>query len=169
MFDESRRRVRSMAMVHEKLYRTENMARVDFGEYLNSLALSLFRTYGLSPDRVGLEIDVKDLPLDINTAIPCGLLVSELVSNCLKHAFPEERKGAVLVGMKKQKDGSIELTVRDDGIGLQPEIDPSGSRTFGMQLVEMLVEQLRGKMKIDRSGGTLFTVCFKPLHYSNKV
>lgn len=168
MFEESRRRVRSIAMVHEKLYRSDDLSRVNFGEYLRSLSLHLFQMFGVNPELIRLDIEAPDIYLDINTAIPSGLLVSELASNSIKHAFPEGRNGNISIHMRKLEDGEIELSVRDDGIGLRENLDPSQSDSFGLQLVSMLAEQLRGEITIDRSAGTNFIVRFKPLHYSNK-
>ncbi len=165
MFAESRLRVRSMAMVHEKLYRSEDLSRVDFREYVRSLSYHLFQMYGVTPDKVALEMDIEDVLLDINTAIPCGLLVSELISNALKHAFPEGHSGTVSVSMKPVADGGIELRISDDGVGLESDLDLKNSESFGLQLVDMLTEQLQGTLSIDRNGGTTFAVCFKEMSF----
>jgi PAS domain S-box-containing protein len=161
MFRESRLRVRSMAMVHEKLYRSKNLSRVDFKEYIRSLGYHLFQTYGVAPDTVALNMEIEDVLLDINTAIPCGLLVSELISNALKHAFPQGRRGKITICMKAIEDGDIELTVSDNGVGLEDELDLKSTNSFGLQLVDMLTEQLLGTISIDRNGGTTFAIRFK--------
>ncbi len=158
MFQESRLRVRSMAMVHEKLYRSKDLARVDFNEYILSLGYHLFQIYGVTPDTVVLKVDAENIFLDINTAIPCGLLVSELISNALKHAFPDGRKGEVAINMKSVGNGSYTLTVHDDGVGLTQDLDLKSSDSFGLQLVDMLAEQLQGSVSIQRNGGVTFTV-----------
>jgi PAS domain S-box-containing protein len=163
MFKESRLRVRSMAMVHEKLYRSKNLSRVDFKEYVQSLCYHLFQMYGVAPDTVALNLDMGDILLDINTAIPCGLLVSELISNALKHAFPQGRKGEVTVSMKPVENGDIVLEVRDNGVGLEEDLDLKNTESFGLQLVDMLTEQLQGTISIDRNGGTTFAIRFKEL------
>lgn len=161
MFQESRLRVRSMAMVHEKLYRSKDLARVDFNEYILGLGYHMFQMYGVTPETVLLKVDAENVFLDINTAIPCGLLVSELISNALKHAFPDGRKGEVAVSMTSIENGSFTLTVRDDGVGLNRDLDLKNSDSFGLQLVDMLSEQLQGSVSIQRNGGTTFTVQFK--------
>ena len=163
MFKESRLRVRSMAMVHEKLYRSKDLSRVDFREYVHSLGYHLFQMYGVAPDTVALNIDIEDVLLDINTAIPCGLLVSELISNALKHAFPQGRKGEVTVSMSTVENGDIALEVRDNGVGLEDDLDLKNTESFGLQLVDMLTEQLQGTISIDRNGGTTFALRFKEL------
>lgn len=166
MFTESRLRVRSMAMVHEKLYRSDDLSRVDFKDYVRSLSYHLFQMYGVTPDKVTLDMDIEDVLLDINTAIPCGLLVSELISNALKHAFPEGRTGAVTVKMKPIENGDIELRVSDNGVGLEGGLDIKNTESFGLQLVDMLTEQLQGTLSIDRNGGTTFTIRFQDLSFS---
>jgi len=166
MFTESRLRVRSMAMVHEKLYRSENLSRVDFKEYVRSLSYHLFQMYGVTPDKVTLDMDIENVLLDINTAIPCGLLVSELISNALKHAFPEGRTGAVTINMKPIENGGIELRVSDNGVGLEGDLDIKNTESFGLQLVDMLTEQLQGTLSIDRNGGTTFAIRFQEQSFS---
>ena len=168
IFQESRRRVSSMALVHEKLYRSESLSRIDFNQYLKSLIRSLFQMYGVNPGIVHLEIDVKDIFFDINTAIPCGLLVSELVSNALKHAFPHGRKGELRIEMAPYGRDKIKLIVKDTGVGLQNDLDFKHSESFGLQLVDMLTQQLQGKMEVKNEGGTTFILVFEKLRYPNK-
>ncbi len=165
MFQESRLRVRSMAMVHEKLYRSKDLSHVDFKEYIHSLAYHLFQVFGVGSEAITLTIDVVDVFLDINSAIPCGLLVSELISNSLKHAFPDGRQGEVKVRMQPVAGGFIDLTVSDNGIGLEQDFDLKNSDSFGLQLVDMLTEQLQGTVAIDRNGGTSIKVRFKILNH----
>ena len=169
LFEESRYRVQSMAMIHEKLYGSKDLSKVNFKEYIQSLSRFLFQMYGVDVGRIELNIDVQDVHLDINTAIPCGLLICELISNALKYAFPNKKKGQILVAMQPQKGKKIELTVSDNGIGLKKEIKLKDSESFGLQLVDMLTEQLRGTLRIDRSAGTTFTIVFKELKYPRKV
>ncbi len=165
MFQESRLRVRSMALVHEKLYRSKDLARVDFHEYILSLGYHLFQMYGVLPDTVVLKVNAENIFLDINTAIPCGLLVSELISNALKHAFPDGRKGEVAINMKSVGNGSYTLSVHDDGVGLNQDLDLKNSDSFGLQLVDMLSEQLQGSVSIQRNGGVTFTVQFTEISF----
>jgi len=168
MFQESRSRVRSMALVHEKLYRSKNFADVDFKEYIQSLSHLLYQMYGTNPDAVKLEIDVSGVFLDINTAIPCGLLLNELISNSLKHSFPEGREGIIRILLHPEKNHKFKLIVSDNGIGLPEDLDISKAETLGLQLVSMLTDQLRGSLKIDRNNGTAFEIIFEELKYLRK-
>ncbi len=165
MFKESRLRIRSMAMVHEKLYKSRDLSQVDFGDYVQSLAHSLFQVYGITPDKIALRVNMHDIFLDINTAIPCGLLVSELISNALKHAFPENKRGEIKVSMFPTEEDMIRLEVSDNGIGMEGDLDPKKSDSFGLQLVDMLTEQLQGTLNIQRDEGTTFVLDFKELNF----
>jgi PAS domain S-box-containing protein len=158
LFKESEGRVRSMALIHERLYKSADLARVDFRDYVESLVTSLFFSYQRAS--VASELDVCDARLPLDTAIPCGLIINELVSNALKHAFPDERKGTVTISMREDSDGSLHLEVRDDGIGLPEEVDPETGKTLGLNLVSILTKQLQGVLDIERNGGTVFHVTF---------
>ncbi len=160
MFSESQQRVRSMALVHERLYRSPDLAQVDFAEYITCLADSLFGANRTNSDHIRLLVDVRDVKLSIDAAVPCGLLVNELISNCLKHAFPLREFGCIHVELQNVADGEILLCVRDDGIGLPEHVQPETSPTFGMQVILALVEQLHGSLQVDRLGGTEFRIRF---------
>jgi PAS domain S-box-containing protein len=160
MFQESQHRVRSMALIHERLYRTKDLAQIDFTDYISGLANSLFRSYNVDTDRIALEIDVNEVRLGIDTAVPCGLLINELVSNCLKHAFTGRERGCIRVELLKVGDSEALLRVRDDGVGLQANVIPESSETFGMQVVIALVDQLHGHLDVGRDAGTEFRVLF---------
>jgi PAS domain S-box-containing protein len=158
MFRESRGRVRSMALIHERLYRTQDLARVDFAEYTRQLAADLFRTYRVSGD-IRLELDVTVPGLSIDIAIPCGLLLNELISNCLKHAFPGAAAGCIRVALYRD-GGATVLTVADDGAGLATGTDFHTPTSFGLQLIKTLVEQLDGASAWSTDRGTALTVRF---------
>ena len=160
MFNESQQRVRSMALVHERLYRSPDLAQVDFAEYISCLTDSLFGANRADSDRIRVAIDVQQARLSIDTAVPCGLLVNELISNCLKHAFPSNDQGCIAVGLHRLADDEVLLSVRDDGIGLPESIDPATSPTFGMQVIMALVEQLHGSLDVERGAGTTFRIRF---------
>ena len=160
MFQESRNRVRSMALTHEQLYRSDNLAEVDFGRYVRDLSSALFRSYGVDPAAVRLTQEVDDVSLAIDTAIPCGLMVNELVSNCLKHAFPNRGEGEILIRLVSHGDDRYTLAVRDNGIGFPEDRDPRTSPTLGLQLVSSLADQLGGTVELDRSEGTEFRITF---------
>jgi PAS domain S-box-containing protein len=161
MFKESRHRVRSMALVHEKLYRSEDMAKVDFCEYIQSLSTHLFMSYGVNSASIELDVDAKDVYLDINTSIPCGLIINELVSNSLKHAFAGRKKGRIRIVLQPENKSKFKLVVSDDGVGLPENIDVSKTESLGLQLVTMLVEQLNGSLAINRNNGTTIEIMFQ--------
>jgi two-component sensor histidine kinase len=151
MFRDSQRRVRSMALIHERLYQSQGLARVDFGEYVRSLIDRLFDVmYGPDESTVNLEVDTNDISLAIDTIVPCGLIVSELVSNSLKHAFPDGRGGKIRISLHSDGPGRFELIVADDGIGFPQDLDFQGASTLGLQLVSTLARQLGGSIAIDR-------------------
>ena len=160
MFQESQGRVRSIALFHEKLYQSKDLARVDIAEYLKGLAGGLFATYGVNTDDFVLSVHAEDIPMGVDAAISCGLIVNELVSNSLKHAFPRDRKGKVLVTLREAGADAI-LEVSDDGVGFPNEIDFRNPATLGLKLVSILTEQLRGTIELDRSTGTRFTIRFE--------
>ncbi|MDM9627569.1 AAA family ATPase [Rhizobium sp. S152] len=159
LFQESRNRVRSMALVHENLYRAGNFARISMGGHLKTLCSFLSRAYGMQARSVSLSVEVdEDVELDLDRAISCGLIVNELVSNALKHAFPDGEPGSVLISMSRNSSSEFTLIVRDDGVGLGP--GPVSRETLGLQLVHDLVDQLRGKLSFRCNGGTTAEITF---------
>jgi PAS domain S-box-containing protein len=164
MFRESQERIRAMALIHEKLYRFRDLARVDFNEYIKSLINSLFRSHGIDTGRIVMKVKVEDVSLGIDHAIPCGLVINELVSNSLKYAFPEDRKGEISVTLRPISEDEIELRVSDDGVGIPEDMDIGSTDSLGLELVTILTEdQLEGKINLDRTGGTTFRILFKRL------
>jgi len=162
IFRNCQNRVRSMALIHERLYQAEDLARVGIEEYVKSLTGHLFSSYGVSPEVVKLNIDIKDIFLDISTAIPCGLIINELVSNSLKHAFPDTRKGEIRIFLKPIDEKEVELTISDNGVGLPKEVDFQNVESLGLHLVTILAkDQLHGTVELDRSSGTKFVIRFR--------
>jgi PAS domain S-box-containing protein len=159
MFEETENRIRSMALVHEKLYQSSNLSRIDLADYIRSLGELLFRSSAINPANVMLEVSGREIFLSIDTAVPCGLIVNELLSNALKHAFPGGRVGIINVRLD-EAGGRIALHVRDDGIGLPAGFDFNGTGTLGLQLVQGLVLQLDGQITIDAGAGAGFTIVF---------
>ena len=155
---ESQNRIRSMALVHERLYQSQNLARIDFGEYLRSLVGFLARSYNIP--HVEVKIHVKSLSLPVNTAIPCGLIVNELVSNALKYAFPGGAAGQIDVSLTLTNETSAELTVADNGVGFPREIDFRSTKTLGLQLINTLTLQINGTIGLIRERGTTFSITF---------
>lgn len=162
-FTDSLERIKSIALLHEKLYLSKNLARIDFGEYAPHLADSLATTYGVNPDRVLLEVDVKDVSLELESAVSCGLILTELVTNAFKYAFPGNATGRVRIRMERQRDGMVFLEVADTGVGMPEAAGRPDS--LGLKLVTTLVRQLRGQMEIGRGQGTRVTIRF-PRHPS---
>ena len=160
MLNQCQIRIKTLAMIHEKLYQTEDVARINFTEYVRALAAELIQSYGIQPDDIELKIHMDDILLGLDTAIPCGLIINELLSNSLKHAFPEGEKGVIQIDFHKQKDKKLTLVVRDDGIGFPKDVDSRNTTTLGLQLVNTLTDQLGGTIELDRSGGTAFTITF---------
>ncbi len=152
MFKESRDRILSMALVHEKLYQSEDLARIDFADYIKSITRHLFHTYSVDTNTVRLNINCADVLLSIDKAIPCGLITNELVSNSLKHAFPDNRRGEVSINLHTDKDNRLTLIVSDTGIGLPEDMDITNIKTLGLRLVSELTRQLKGDLEIERDG-----------------
>ncbi len=155
---ESQNRVRSMALIHEKLYQSASLARIDFGEYLRNLTRDLFRSY--SAGGVTLKLQAEDIHLDVDTAIPCGLIITELVSNALKYAFPQGQGGELLITFARIARDKYALSVTDNGTGLPRAVDFRSPKTLGLQLVNMLISQLRGTLDVVSDGGTTFMITF---------
>ncbi len=156
---ESQSRVKSMALIHENLYRSENLARIDFALYTRDLVEALFRSYKMDKRRVGLNLNLEEVCLDIDKAIPSGLVLNELVTNCLKHAFPGGRAGEIVIDLLSMGD-TIVLAVRDNGVGLPDEFDLKNTTSMGLKIVSMLTKQLKGTLEVDLSKGTEFKITF---------
>lgn len=159
IMEESQNRIRSMVLVHEQLYQSEDLSKINFGEYIRKLVADLFRSYGASPDRIVFTLDIEDILLGIDTAIPGGLIIHELVANSLKHAFPGNARGEVSIIFQTEGD-NLRLTVSDNGVGLPKDLDFRNTDSMGLQLVRTLARQLEGTIKIASDGGTEFTVTF---------
>lgn len=163
LFKESAERVQSMAMVHKQLYQSADLASVDFKGYIRSLARNLYFSYAAEPEKVDLQLRIEDISLGVDQAIPCGLIVNELISNALKYAFPKEKEGQgfIRISLGRKDKGEIELKVKDNGAGLPEDLDIHASPTLGLQLVSMLAEeQLEGKLDVSRTGGTEIRILF---------
>ena len=164
IFKESQNRARSMALIHELLYRSSDLKRINFGDYIRTLTNELLRMYVTDPGRIKLNINVKDMMLDINTAIPLGLIVNELVSNSMKHAFPNDRNGKIDIEFKLE-NGNYSMIVSDDGEGFPKDYDIEVSDSLGLRIVNSLTEQIDGQIELDGSNGTKFIIKFKEETY----
>jgi two-component sensor histidine kinase len=165
-FMESQNRIRAMALVHEKLYQSKDLSQIDFTEYMYSFITYMNSTYNLNPDHVRMHMNpnVKPHFFKIDTAIPCSLILNELISNSCKYAFPGNRKGNIHLHFEKEdeteKTANYLLRVTDDGIGIPAEIDLKNTSSLGLQLVDMLTQQIEGRVELDRENGTRFTIRF---------
>ncbi|MFZ2955952.1 MAG: CHASE domain-containing protein [Candidatus Ozemobacteraceae bacterium] len=164
LLEESRDRVNTMAMVHEKLYQTKDLSHIDFREYLQSLVNAIATTY-MRQD-VSVLVSMESVTFDINIGIPCGLIVNELVSNSLKYAFPAGRKGTIMVGITPKGPKTFVLTVADDGVGFPEHLDFRNTTSLGLQLVNVLAGQIDGTIELSREEGTTFSINFSENHES---
>ncbi|MBI5687060.1 MAG: PAS domain-containing protein [Verrucomicrobia bacterium] len=158
---ETGNRIHSMALLHEALYRSQSLAHVNFADYIESLCSHLFRSHAQKATRVKLERRLQSVSMDLDRAVLCGLIVNELISNALKHAFPEDRTGRIAVELGTTPQEQILLKVSDDGVGLPWGLNLRQTKTLGHQLVFMLTEKLRGTMEVARDHGTSFCITFQ--------
>jgi two-component sensor histidine kinase len=156
-----------MAMINQLLYQSEQHNEVDFGSYIHTISTELFRNYSLNSEQVKLNLKTEDIMLDVNTAVPLGLIVNELVSNSMKHAFPDEREGEIDIRFFKEDDNYV-LVVKDDGVGMPPDLDINTTETLGLQVVDSLITQIHGDLKLIREGGTKFQISFREPDFRNK-
>jgi PAS domain S-box-containing protein len=161
-FMDTQSRVKSMAIIYEKLYQSGDITKINFAGYITNLTINLFQSYRVDQNTIKLTTDIKEVLLDINTAIPCGLLINELISNALKHAFPDGKSGKIHISMHPIKGNEVELIVSDNGVGFPEELDFKKTESLGMQLVVSVVEeQLGGTIELNRSEGTAFKIVFR--------
>lgn len=163
MFADSQNRIRSMALVHEKLYQSNDLSRINFADYVSSLATLLFRSFAVDAEQISLNIEGGGIFLSVESAVPCGLIVNELLSNCLKHAFPKGRRGEVQIRIGREADGGLTVAVADNGVGLPETLDVTRTETLGLQLVRTLTQQIDGTVHVERNGQTEFKIVFPEL------
>jgi len=166
MLSEIRLRIQSMAMIHEKIYKSERLGQINFQQYVKDLTTEIFHTYSTSSGSVRLNLEVAPVSLEINRAVPFALILNELTSNALKYAFTAKEKGNLSISLKLEKDKLLLLTVCDDGIGIPKKIQFSNTKTLGLRLVRVLTRQLNGKAELKenpyckKSRGTMFVFRF---------
>ena len=158
-FKESRDRIYSMALVHEQLYMSKDLSKIDMKPYIETISLKLQHAHASEKD-VALDLIVKNVLLDINHAVPCGLILNELITNAYQHAFKGRKEGNIKISFRLLKDKAYRLIVQDDGVGLPEKIDIGKSETLGLQLIRILVDQINGELQIKRDKGTTFTILF---------
>ncbi len=164
---ESQNRVKSMAMVHETLYQSEGFAKIGFSGYIKNLVTYLLQSY-VDRDHVNVITDVDNVFLDIDTAIPCGLIINELVTNSLKHAFPNRTNGQISIKLMRS-DNKFILEVKDNGIGFPKLLDFRNTESLGLQLINSLVMQLDGNIELKLNSGTEFRIVFQEMNYSKRI
>jgi len=160
IFHDCQSRVHSMALVHDKLYQSKSLSEINFAEYIHKLATDLFNTYRTEAGGVKLVLNTEYLTIDVETAIPCALIVNELLSNALKHAFPEQQNGQITIDLSLSLDNEVNLIVSDDGVGIPDDFDFSRSKSLGLNLVNALISQINGSIHFADTQGTKVEVCF---------
>lgn len=169
MFQECQHRIRTMALVHESLYKSSDLSKIEFGSYLRSLASHLLHFNEVDTRRIRLATALEEVYLDIQTAIPSGLIANELLSNAMKHAFPGKRSGTIELALRPLPEGSYLLSVKDDGIGFPEGIDIRKAESLGLQIVSSLIDQVDGRLEILRENGTEFRIVFQPPRYPRRT
>ncbi|HYL36585.1 MAG TPA: histidine kinase dimerization/phosphoacceptor domain -containing protein [Bryobacteraceae bacterium] len=160
MFQESQNRIHSMALLHESLYQSRSLSQINFPEYIRQLAAHLFDSYGVAADRIHLRTDLGSLSLHLDAAMPCGLIINELLSNSLKYAFPDGRKGEIRIELREHSDGTARLLVADNGIGLKADVDWVNTRSLGLRLVRTLAQQLGATIEVNSTAGMEVRLAF---------
>jgi len=166
LFEDSQRQIQSIAMVHEHLYSSEDLEHIDFSEYIKLLVENLCSSFQIYPGLIETSLNLKQINLDIDKAIPCSLIINELVSNSLKHAFPDisksdkapKNKNIIDIKACHLKNSNIQIIISDNGIGFPKNLDFRNTNTLGLQLVCSLVDQLKGSIKLSSKAGTKFTI-----------
>jgi two-component sensor histidine kinase len=159
IFRESQYRIKSMALIHQNLYQSQHLAKIDFYDYVEKLVSYLIHSYSNNPEMIKIKLDITPESLGLDSAIPCGLIINELVSNSLKYAFPENKEGEIFIGLIY--NNNFELTISDNGIGFPNEIDIKNTESLGLQLVHTLTEQLDGELEFEsKPGKTEFKIKF---------
>jgi two-component sensor histidine kinase/HAMP domain-containing protein len=159
LLHESQGRIRSMALIHEQLYQSEDLARIDFAEYLGRLASHLERSLGAGERQIAVKLDVETVSLPLEQAIPCGMIVNELLTNAIQHGFPQGRSGEVRVQFRQENERLV-LAVEDNGVGVPAGVVETQGTTLGLKVVRALVRQVHGEMTVEYEGGTRFKVSF---------
>ncbi|OFY89976.1 MAG: hypothetical protein A3K10_15215 [Bacteroidetes bacterium RIFCSPLOWO2_12_FULL_31_6] len=159
---ESKNRIKTMAFIHESLYQTNDFSKINFSEYVANLSKNLVHSYGILDNYVDLNLVIDDVSLNLDLSIPCGLIINELVSNALKYAFSNTKKGVIKIGLFEDKE-NINLIVQDNGRGLPKHINYQDTKSLGLQLVMTLVDQINGTIKLDNTKGAKYTIIFKKI------
>jgi PAS domain S-box-containing protein len=168
VLQESQGRIKSMAIVHEKLYQSDSLSNINLKDYFSSLVSSILRTYGKGDRHISWEVKVGVVYLGIDTVIPLGLIINELVTNSVKYAFPNNKKGKIMIKLEIEGDLYV-LTVSDDGVGIPENIKPENTDTLGLQLVISLIDQIDGEYDLNQTKGTEYIIKFKEILYKKRI
>ena len=161
IFNDLRGRIHSMASVHDQLYREERFSDIEFSEYIRNISADLFRLYSITSDRIALDLDVSVGAIALDQAVPCALMLNEMITNCLKYAFPDGREGVLAINFALNRaDNMFVLCVKDNGIGLPHAFNANECTSLGMTLLNALVTQLNGSLEIESNNGTSFSIKF---------
>ncbi len=169
LFRECQSRITSIALLHDTLHRSSNLSCIRMGDYIRTLTGHLFRSYGVDPKAIILDLLVEDIEFDIDTGMTCGLIIEELVSNCLKHAFVEGKGGCIQIELRTQADGTYMLQVSDDGVGIPKDGVLHNPDSLGLELVTLLAEKLEGMVELQSGHGTAWRIEFQQLHYQERM
>lgn len=170
VFKETANRISSISLVHQKLYQSHSLSRIDLKDYIEELARLLIGSYGLQGEKIRAEFDLESVQLNIDTAVPCGLVLNELITNSLKYGFPGERKGTIFISLKLLEDKQVEIVFKDDGVGLPENLDLHSSKTLGASIIVTIIEsQLKGTVEFRGSDGFRCRICFKPDLYPERI
>ncbi|MCC6866140.1 MAG: PAS domain S-box protein [Ignavibacteria bacterium] len=168
IFNKSRSRVETMALIHEKLYKSQDISHIDLNSYLKELVNQLIKAYKIGASKVEFYLNAETIYVTIDTAIPCGLIVNELINNILKHAFPDGYNGKIELNLHRYNDNLL-LEVSDNGVGIPGNVEFDNNDTLGMQLIDTLVKQLDGDIEVNKDNGTCFKILFKELKYKERI
>ncbi|MEG3842301.1 PAS domain-containing protein, partial [Microcoleus sp. herbarium14] len=169
LFEESQTRIHSMALIHEQLYQSENLDRIDLPIYVENLVANLYQSFGCGSNSIQFNLNVDPIFLNIETAIPCGLIINELVSNSLKYAFTQSLEGEININFHEITSQQFHLSIQDNGSGFPAGFDVENAETLGVRLVRMLTHQLDGTLVIDSQCGTCYHITFLELNYRRRI
>ncbi|MDH3972935.1 MAG: response regulator [Deltaproteobacteria bacterium] len=170
ILEDTENRIMSMALVHEKLYQSKSLSLIDLGDFIKDLILHLREVYSSAEGRVSINLDLAEVLLNIDSAVPCGLVINELLTNAFKHAFPEERTGSIRIAVNRKEDETIKIEISDNGIGMPEGFDFNKVKSYGLQIVSSIVKkQLNGDIVTDGSLGTSYEVSFKERKYKQRI
>ena len=169
VLEHTQERIKTMALIHEHLYSSTDLEKIDFYKYVQNLTRQILYSYNCHSQNINLVINVLPISLNIETANPCGLIINELVSNSLEHGFKNSSQGSIYLTFKKNNSGQFILIVKDDGVGFPANKNLHNSESLGLQLVYTLVEQLEGEIELNSNNGTEITITFSELHYKKRI